>query len=102
MDGISSPVDECEKIWFLYPGANLNLSLMHNEHGQHAKFARLGGLLEGGMVVRTTLRDALYISAGFYMRSSLFEEGSWFLLIAPREIRSGLSLGLSNRISQQH
>jgi hypothetical protein len=64
MDGISSPVDECEQIWFLYPGTNLNLSVMRNEHRQSAKCARLGGLLEGGVVVRTTSRDALYIPAG--------------------------------------
>jgi hypothetical protein len=64
MDGISSPVDECKKLWFLYPGTELNLSLMNREQGQHAKFARLPALLEGGMVVRTTSRDALYIPAG--------------------------------------
>lgn len=63
MDGISSPIHEC-MIWFLYPGTELNPSLTQNELGQHAKFARLGGLLEGGMVVRTTCRDALYIPAG--------------------------------------
>lgn len=63
MDGISSPIDECEKVWFLYPGTELNLSLMQNELGHHAKFARLGDPLEGGMIVRTTSRDALYIPA---------------------------------------
>jgi hypothetical protein len=64
MDGISSPIDECEKIWFLYPGTELNLSLMYKEQGQHAKFARLAALLEGGVAVRTTSKDAIYIPAG--------------------------------------
>jgi hypothetical protein len=37
---------------------------MRTEQGQHAKFARSAALLEGGMVVRTTSKDALYIPAG--------------------------------------
>ncbi len=64
MDVISPLIDECEKIWFLYLGTEFSLSLMQNEQGQLAKFARLGGVLEGGVVVRTTSKDALYIPAG--------------------------------------
>jgi hypothetical protein len=64
MDGISSPIDECEKLWLLYPRTELDLSLMHREHGQHTKFAQSAALLEFGLVVRTTSKDALYIPAG--------------------------------------
>lgn len=60
MDGISSPIDECEKVWFLHSGTELNLSLMQKELGPIAKLVRLGGLLEDSVVVRTTSRDILY------------------------------------------
>lgn len=64
MDGTSTTIDECEKIWLLFPGTTRNLSLMKGEDGLQAKLARIGGLLEGGAIVRTTSSDALYIPAG--------------------------------------
>jgi hypothetical protein len=64
MDGLSSPLHDCEKIWLLYPPTQCNLSLMKRADGQHGKLARIGHLLEGGIIVRTSSADAIYIPAG--------------------------------------
>ena len=63
MDGISAPLDACEKIWLIFPPTDGNLSLMDRERGQQAKLSRIGTELEGGIIERTTSAEALYLPA---------------------------------------
>ncbi|KAK9625528.1 hypothetical protein V6Z98_005601 [Aspergillus fumigatus] len=64
MEGLSVPLGDCEKIWFMWPPTERNLSLMANESGQLAKLIRLAPLLEGGILLQTDSDHALTIPSG--------------------------------------
>jgi hypothetical protein len=64
MDGISAPLGDCVKIWFLYPPTNHNLAWMRQEKGQHGRLFRSVDHLEGGVAVQTDSAEALYIPSG--------------------------------------
>ena len=61
IDGLSCPMHKCQKIWFMYPPTEKNLSLMATEDGQVAKMIRLSQSLEGGVLFCTSSSDAVYI-----------------------------------------
>ena len=64
MDGISAPLGDCIKIWFLYPPTDHNLTWMRQEKGQHGRLFRGADHLEGGVIVQTSSAEALYIPSG--------------------------------------
>ncbi|KAE8372197.1 hypothetical protein BDV26DRAFT_286157 [Aspergillus bertholletiae] len=63
-DGISTPIGDCQKVWFMYPPTKKNLAAIANLEGQRHKLSRLSDTLEAGIVVQTTSDHALYIPAG--------------------------------------
>ncbi|KAH1601520.1 hypothetical protein KXV92_006172 [Aspergillus fumigatus] len=64
MEGLSVPLGDCVKIWFMWPPTERNLSLMASESGQLAKLIRLAPLLEGGILLQTDSGHALTIPSG--------------------------------------
>jgi hypothetical protein len=64
MDGLSASMHKCQKIWFMYPPTEKNLSLMAIEDGQVAKIMRLAQSLEGGVIFCTSSTTAVYIPSG--------------------------------------
>ena len=64
MDGLSAPMHKCQKIWFMYPPTEKNLSLMAKEDGQVVKMTRLAQSLEGGVMFYTSSDSAVYIPSG--------------------------------------
>ncbi|KAE8334465.1 hypothetical protein BDV24DRAFT_26640 [Aspergillus arachidicola] len=63
-DGVSTPIGDCRKVWFMYPPTQKNLAAMANLEGQRHKLSPLSDTLEAGIVVKTTSDHALYIPAG--------------------------------------
>ena len=48
----------------MFPPTQRNLTLMRSKEGNLAKLVQLVAVLEGGLLVRTTCKEALYIPAG--------------------------------------
>lgn len=63
MDGLSTCIAPCVKLWVLYPPSNLDR--IYTCEGQEGKFVRLFDQLQGGLYVITTAKDALYIPSGW-------------------------------------
>lgn len=63
-DGISTTLGPTEKIWMMFPPTPNNLELMRKADAQKEKLARIGKDLEGGLVLKTTSADVIYIPVG--------------------------------------
>lgn len=64
MDGLSTTIDTCRKLWFIFPPTSHNLELMKAKLSQNAKLLRIGHQLEGGVVCETAGGQAVYLPAG--------------------------------------
>lgn len=53
-----------EKLGLLFPGTKYNLDILQKAEGQKEKLARVGRLLEGGVITKLTSSHAIYIPLG--------------------------------------
>ena len=64
LDGISTVIGSCVKLWLIFPPTSVNLALMGEADGQKAKFHRISERMEGGVIYKMTSADALYVPVG--------------------------------------
>lgn len=64
MDGLSATMHQCSKIWLMFPPTDHNLHLLERELSQSVRLARVAGLLEGGVAVKTDSTQAVFVPAG--------------------------------------
>jgi hypothetical protein len=74
-DGVSAPIGSCVKIWLLYPPSPENLRLVLGTEGQRAKLARVALYLKGGIILKTTSAEAIYLPAGCIHATFTIEGG---------------------------
>lgn len=55
---------QCRKIWLMFPPTGHNFRLLEAELGQSTRLARIGGDLEGGIIVETDSTQAVFIPSG--------------------------------------
>ncbi|KUJ17269.1 uncharacterized protein LY89DRAFT_733134 [Mollisia scopiformis] len=63
-DGLATTIGPTEKIWLTFPPTTKNLKHMKEADTQRSKLARIGKLLEGGLIYKTTSAQAIYVPIG--------------------------------------
>ncbi|KAL4935580.1 hypothetical protein BDV06DRAFT_228695 [Aspergillus oleicola] len=74
-DGVTTLIDDCRKIWFLYPPTSSNLAALASVNGQRRKLLHILHKLEAGIIVETSSSEALWIPAGCIHATFTIEGG---------------------------
>jgi hypothetical protein len=79
-DGVSAPTGRCVKIWLIYPPTPENLRRLLGTEGQGTNRIRIGLSLEGGITLKTTSAQAIYLPAGC-IHATLTIEGGYLAAV---------------------